>query len=91
MFWLNLEAGSNFDYWRYFGKNGVLASIGITVCQMNLEFNKDDAVNFEKFMNELFTASTYIFMRPMITQDERIIRAFFLNIQDEICIRKYLK
>lgn len=90
MLWVNVEGGE-FEYWKYFGKNGVFSSMGITVCQMNLEFNKEDGVHFEEFMTDLYESKLYIFMRPTVSQKERITRGFFLNIDDPICVRKYLK
>ncbi|CAI2354371.1 unnamed protein product [Caenorhabditis sp. 36 PRJEB53466] len=90
MLWINVEGGET-EYWRYFSERGVFDRLGIIICQFNIEINKDDGIHFEKFLIDIYTRRHFIFLRPTFTPTDQITRAFFLNIKDEICVRKYLK
>ncbi|PIC27088.1 hypothetical protein B9Z55_019451 [Caenorhabditis nigoni] len=90
MLWINIDGGE-FEYWSYFSKKGQFEKLGITVCQFNLEVDRNDGNNFSKLSSNLFESETYIFLRAEIKANRETVYAYFLNIRHPYCIQKYLR
>uniref|UniRef100_A0A8R1E0E3 Uncharacterized protein n=1 Tax=Caenorhabditis japonica TaxID=281687 RepID=A0A8R1E0E3_CAEJA len=90
MLWINPNGG-NFEYWKYLNINGTFDSMGIKLCQLNIEIQKKDAGHWHELITPLVKDKRYIFMRPMATKNGNVTRTFFVNAQDPECTRKYLE
>ncbi|CAO4364481.1 unnamed protein product [Caenorhabditis nigoni] len=91
--WIDIEGGE-FEFLDQFYRGGPMDEKGIVICQFNLEvhskFNPPGAQVFHDFVFRILDDKRYIFTKVLNT-DVGIHRMFFVNVEDEKCVRKFLQ
>lgn len=91
--WIDIEGGE-FEFLDQIHRGGPLDEKGISICQFNLEvhskFNPPGAQIYHDFIFKVLEDKRYVFLKPAVT-DVGVHRMFFINLENEKCIRKYLQ
>ncbi|CAI5450374.1 unnamed protein product [Caenorhabditis angaria] len=86
-----LLLNGDLDYKSIFKKDGIFDKSNITVCQMNLQIKMSNSKNFYEFIAMIFEENIkFLPMRPFFWDREEITVAYFFNVSNEFCVRKYL-
>ncbi|CAI5450683.1 unnamed protein product [Caenorhabditis angaria] len=91
--WIDIEGGE-LTFMDHFHKGKQLDELGISVCQFNIELHPEFWPNgyeiTHSFINQILKENRYIFLKPMTTTTG-VYRLFFINVEDEKCVRKFLQ
>ncbi|EFP00313.1 hypothetical protein CRE_18799 [Caenorhabditis remanei] len=91
--WIDIEGGE-FEFLDQIHRGGPLDQKGITICQFNLEvhskFHPPGAQVYHDFVFRVLEEKRYVFLKPAAT-DIGVHRMFFINVENEKCIRKFLQ
>lgn len=91
--WIDIEGGE-FEFLDQIHRNGPLDEKEIAICQFNLEvhskFNPPGAQIYHDFIFKVLEDKRYVFLKPAAT-DVGVHRMFFINVEDEKCVRKFLQ
>ncbi|CAI5450637.1 unnamed protein product [Caenorhabditis angaria] len=91
--WIDIEGGE-LTFIDYFHKGKKLDELGISICQFNIELHPDIWPNgyqiVYNFINQVLKENRYVFLKPMETE-KGVFRLFFINVEDQKCVRKYLQ
>ncbi|CAI5450682.1 unnamed protein product [Caenorhabditis angaria] len=91
--WFDIEGGE-LTFLDHLHKGKQLDQAGITICQFNIElhpafFDNGYQVVYD-FLNQILKENRFIFLKPMET-GKGVYRLFFINVEDQKCVRKYLQ
>ncbi|CAL2043859.1 unnamed protein product [Caenorhabditis brenneri] len=91
--WIDIEGGE-FEFLDQIHRDGPLDKKGISICQFNLEvhskFHPPGAQIYHDFIFKILEDKRYVFLKPAAT-DVGVHRMFFINLENEKCIRKFLQ
>ncbi|PIC44513.1 hypothetical protein B9Z55_004856 [Caenorhabditis nigoni] len=91
--WIDIEGGE-FEFLDQLHRGGPMDEKGIVICQFNLEvhskFHPPGAQVFHDFVFKVLDDKRYVFLKPAAT-DVGVHRMFFINLENEQCVRKFLQ
>lgn len=91
-FWIDIE-GAEIHWLDYFFKGGKFDEEGITICQFNMELHPHyvpgGPEKFYEFVDQLAKDGRYMFLKARTT-GVGVFRVFFLNMENEKCLRIYI-
>ncbi|PIC44520.1 hypothetical protein B9Z55_004862 [Caenorhabditis nigoni] len=91
--WIDIEGGE-FEFLDQLHRGGPMDKKGIVICQFNLEvhskFHPPGAQVFHDFVFKVLDDKRYVFLKPAAT-DVGVHRMFFINLENEQCVRKFLQ
>ncbi|CAI2354718.1 unnamed protein product [Caenorhabditis sp. 36 PRJEB53466] len=91
--WIDIEGGE-FEFLDYLHRGSKFDENGITICQLNVEMHpvlrEGGYQQFMLFIETVLEQKRWMFLRPRNT-GKGVHRMFFINMEDQKCLRKFVQ